>query len=320
MMDLQQLAMFAAVARHGNLTKASEELGSSEPTVSRYLKSLQDHYGTQFLRRVSKGVEVTPEGEAFLRRITPILEQVSALQITFKSSLAQDAHRILRVGGTFSASAELLPRLLAGMRRRHPGAEFAMRARTSDQLERLVVLSLMDLAVTAREAPSADLVSEPFLQEKVVLFVRSNHRLANKAQLTAGDLLKEPFVLRGGLGASGVTVKAIEKLRDGAAVKIGMYCDGPAAIKAAVRQKLGVGVVLAYAIRSEVASGEFKILKVPGLDFAGQSYIVYSKQRLLSPIAQEFLEMLRAEREKVNSRNVSKGSSGSKGSRGRGNI
>jgi DNA-binding transcriptional LysR family regulator len=310
MMDLQQLAMFAVVARHGNLTKASEELGSSEPTVSRYLKSLQDHYGTQFLRRVSKGVEVTPEGEAFLRRITPILEQVSALQISFKASVAEDARRILRVGGTFSASAELLPRLLAGIRRRYPGAEFAMRARTSDQLERLVLLSSMDLAVTAREAPSADLVSEPFLQEKVVLFVRSNHRLANKAQLTAGDLLKEPFVLRGGLGASGVTVRAIEKLRDGAAVKIGMYCDGPAAIKAAVRQKLGVGVVLAYAIRAEVASGEFKILKIPGLDFAGQSYIVYSKRRPLSSIAQEFLEMLRAEREKVNSRNRSKGSRG----------
>jgi DNA-binding transcriptional LysR family regulator len=313
MMDLQQLTMFAAVAKHGNLTKASEELGSSEPTVSRYLKSLQDHYGTQFLRRVSKGVEITPEGEAFLRRITPILEQVSALQITFKASPAEDAHRILRVGGTFSVSAELLPRLLAGIRRRYPGAEFAMRARTSDQLERLVVLSLMDLAVTAREAPSADLVSEPFLREKVVLFVRSNHRLANKAQLTAGDLFKEPFVLRGGLGASGVTVKAIEKLRDGAAVKIGLYCDGPAAIKAAVRQKLGVGVALAYAIRSEVASGEFKILKISGLDCAGQSYIVYSKQRPLSPIAQEFLEMLRLEREKVNSRNRSKGSRGARG-------
>ena len=172
-----------------------------------------------------------------------------------------------------------------------------------------MLLSLMDLAVTARVAPSADLVSEPFLQAQVVLFVLSNHRLAKKAKLTVADLLKEPLVLRGGLGASGVTDKAIEKLRGGAAVKIGMYCDGPSSIKAAVRQKMGVGVVLEYAIRSEVASGEFKILKIPGLDLTGQSYIVYSKQRPLSPIAQEFLEMLRAERARRTAAKSSKRSS-----------
>ena len=66
-------------------------------------------------------------------------------------------------------------------------------------------------------------------------------------------------------------------------------------MKAAVRQKMGVGVALAESIQSEVASGEFKILKVTGLEPVGQSYIVYSTEcpRPLSPIAQEFLEMLR---------------------------
>ena len=55
-MTLQQLAMFAAVVRHRNLTRASEELGKSEPTLSRYLKSMQAHYGSQLFRRASKGV------------------------------------------------------------------------------------------------------------------------------------------------------------------------------------------------------------------------------------------------------------------------
>ena len=63
-----------------------------------------------------------------------------------------------------------------------------------------------------------------------------------------------------------------------------MYCEGPIVIKAAVRQKMGVGVALADSIKSEVASGEFKILKVPGLELVGQSYVVYSKKRPLSAI------------------------------------
>jgi len=99
-MDLQQLTTFAAVARHGNLTKASEELESSEPTVSRFLKSLQEQYSAQLLRRVSKWVVVPPEGKAFLSRISPTLDRGSKLDVSFKSAVLKDAPRVLLVGGT----------------------------------------------------------------------------------------------------------------------------------------------------------------------------------------------------------------------------
>jgi hypothetical protein len=72
---------------------------------------------------------------------------------------------------------------------------------------------------------------------------------------------------------------------------------------------------LADSIKSEVAAGEFKILKVPGLEWVGQSYIVYLKNQPLSPIAQEFLEMLRDERARIASKTRSNGSSRSMGSR-----
>jgi hypothetical protein len=81
-------------------------------------------------------------------------------------------------------------------------------------------------------------------------------------------------------------------------LKIGMYCDGPTAIKAAVRQNMGVGIAFEDAVKSEVVSGEFKILKVPGVELEGESFIIYSKKRKLSPLALEFLELLRCARTK----------------------
>jgi len=75
-----------------------------------------------------------------------------------------------------------------------------------------------------------------------------------------------------------------------------MYCDGPTEIKAAVRQNMGVGMVYEDAIKSEVASGEFKILKVPGVELEGESSIIYSKKRKLASVALEFLELLRSAR------------------------
>ena len=75
-----------------------------------------------------------------------------------------------------------------------------------------------------------------------------------------------------------------------------MRCDGPSAIKAGVRQKMGVGIAFEDSVQAEIDSGEFKALKVRGLEFEAESFIVYPKHRALSPLAYEFLELLRAAR------------------------
>jgi DNA-binding transcriptional LysR family regulator len=161
----------------------------------------------------------------------------------------------------------------------------------------MVSSSILDLAVTVREARSSDLVCEPLRREKIAMFVPSNHRLVHKSRLQLSDVLAEPLIIRGGKGGSGVFDKAMQQIRDrGLDLKIAMYCDGPTEIKAAVRQNMGVGMVYEDAIKSEVASGEFKILKVPGVELEGESSIIYSKKRKLSSVALEFLELLRSAR------------------------
>jgi DNA-binding transcriptional LysR family regulator len=296
---LNQFWLFAAVAKHSNVTKASEELRVSQPSISQQLRQLEDHYGSKLYRRLSKGIEITEEGRLFLGNIRPILEQVAKLEGRFKLQATKGDREILRVGGTYSASAELLPSLLAGFRHKHPTAELEMRTRTSDQLERMVLNFGLDLAVTVRAVRSAELACESLRHEKVAMFVRADHRLAKTNKLKLADVLVEPLIIRGGRGASGVVDKALNQIRDeGLEFNVAMYCDGPTEIKAAVRQKMGVGIVFQDALKAEIASGEFKILKVCRLELEGESFIVYSKKRPLSLLAQEFRELLRSVRTK----------------------
>ena len=164
------------------LTKASQELAISEPSISLHMKELQRHYSTQLFQRASKGVVITAEGQAFLLRIVPILNQMAELETGAKPAVPKGPAQVLKVGGTFSASAVLLPKLLARMRLRYPGAEFEIRTRNSDQLERQLSLSLLDLVVSARVPPSAELAAEPLRQEKIALFVLANHRFGQESQ------------------------------------------------------------------------------------------------------------------------------------------
>jgi DNA-binding transcriptional LysR family regulator len=204
---------------------------------------------------------------------------------------------VLRTGGTFSACAVLLPTLLARLQQLHHRARFECRTRTSEQLERSVINRKMDVAVTARAATSRELACESLRSERIVAFVPSDHPLARKKSLTGPELFNETLIIRGGAGISGTTEKALRRFRtQGSEIRIGLRCDDPMAIRAAVRQKMGVGVAFEETIKSDAESGEFKILKVRGLELAGTSYIVYSKQRPLSPLAEEFLELLRAAR------------------------
>ena len=84
--------------------------------------------------------------------------------------------------------------------------------------------------------------------------------------------------------------------KNGLAPKLAMSCDTPAAVKEAVRRKMGVGILYRDVVEGNIKRGEFKILKMPGESFHGKSYVIYHKNRPLSPIAQEFLELLRSQK------------------------
>ena len=291
-MTLQQFRIFSAIAKSGNLTRAALELGTSQPAISHQMKLLRDSYGAILYIRTSFGIALTPAGESLLVGIGPILDLVGKLKSGRALTAMRHASReVLRVGGVESASTHLLPTALAQFRADHPNVALEFRTRTSDLLERMVLNASMDMAVTVRRAVSGDLQCEPLRHERVVLFVPARHRLAHSKNIPLSELFAEALILRGG---HGVTDRALKQLRDrGVEIRVGMYCDGPTAIKAAVAQGMGVGMVFEESLKAEVAAGKFKILNIRGLELEGHSYVIYSKSRALSLSAQEFLERLR---------------------------
>jgi len=294
---LNQFSSFATVAKHLSMTKASLELRVSQSSITQQLKQLEDYHGTKLYRRLSKGIEVTEAGQLFLRIIMPILEQVAKLENNVKPSKAGATQELLRTGGTFNTCAVLLPELLARLQQRYPRAELECRTRSSEQLERLVTNSSMDVAVTARPATSRELISERLRTERVVAFVPADHPVAHKKKLKFRDLASETLIIRGGTGIAGTTEKALRQFeKQGLDIKIGLRCEDPMAVKAAVRQRMGVGMGFEDTVKAEVDAGEFKILDLEGLALAGQSFIIYSKKPPLSKVAQEFLELLRSAR------------------------
>src|SRR5438876_6544977 len=78
-MELRHLRYFVAVAEAGSLTVAAERrLHTSQPSLSRQIRDLEDEVGARLLTRRARGIELTPAGRAFLDDARVGLSQVGA--------------------------------------------------------------------------------------------------------------------------------------------------------------------------------------------------------------------------------------------------
>jgi LysR family hca operon transcriptional activator len=78
-MELRHLRYFVAVAETESLTLAAKsKLHTSQPSLSRQLRDLEEEIGAQLMTRSPRGVELTPAGRAFLDHARGVLLQVDA--------------------------------------------------------------------------------------------------------------------------------------------------------------------------------------------------------------------------------------------------
>src|SRR6476661_5493587 len=78
-MELRHLRYFIAVAEAGSMTvAAARKLHTSQPSLSRQIRDLEDEVGAQLLRRGARGIELTQAGRAFLEHARTVLSQVEA--------------------------------------------------------------------------------------------------------------------------------------------------------------------------------------------------------------------------------------------------
>jgi DNA-binding transcriptional LysR family regulator len=303
-MTFTQFTAFAAVAKHLNVTKAANMLHVSQPSLSKHLKALEENFSLRLFTRHPKGIRLTDEGYEFFHDIEPILAQLEKINQRYRSGTASKHSGPLKVGGTYGPASRILPSLLTEFKKSYPKVDVTLRANSGGIIHQKILQADLEIAVCSRApAPSSMLYSEPYLPMKLVAFVARNDPSARKKELTLAELEDIPLVVRSNGGSESTTQSLLVALkRPGHKINIAMACESPEAIKRAVSQRLGVGFLYYDAVRDDIERGSFKILNIRGLELVGQTYIIYHKERPLSPNAAEFLKLLRdwRDQQKIN--------------------
>lgn len=290
-MNFAQLRAFQAVANSGSITRAAQSLHVSQPAVSKHLKKLEKDYGAKLFERSTRAAELTVVGSSLLGHVNAILAHLDEAKKELKSPKDLTKSDVLKVAGSYAASALLLPSLLVKFKNKHRDTSIILRTGTTREVKTMLLNSTVELALLNELPPNPDFASEPFRKERLVVFAAPSHPLATKKQLSLSDLRQATLVTTG--MASAVDKILNHLVHEGLGAKIAIQCGSPASVKIVVKNKIGLGILFQDMLIQEIRNKLFKVLEIPGLALTVQSYIVYYKDRPLSPSAQDFLALLR---------------------------
>ncbi|TDQ00201.1 LysR family transcriptional regulator [Labedaea rhizosphaerae] len=120
MFNLTQLAVLAAVGRHGSVTEAAKELHYTQPAVSHHLARLEAATGAKLIQKVGRGIRLTPEGELLAARAAEIVGRVDAAATELAAQVGLRSGRV-RLAGFQSILSTIVPEAASALAHAHPG-------------------------------------------------------------------------------------------------------------------------------------------------------------------------------------------------------
>src|SRR5438132_1193111 len=281
---------FQAVANSGSITKAAQLLHVSQPSISKHVKNLGRDCGVKPFERNAGAAELTDVGSSLLRHVDAILVHLEEAKKELRSPKNFPKSDPLKVAGSYAASALLLPSLLVNFKSKHRDTSIILRSGTTREVKSMLLNSTVELALLNELPVNPEFASEPFRKEKLVVFAAPNHPLARKKRLTISDLRQAALVTTG--MASAVDKMLNHLMQEGLGAKITIQYSSPTSIKIIMKNKIGLGILFQNILIKKIRNKLFKVLEIPELALTVQSYIVYYKDRPLSPPAKDFLTLL----------------------------
>ncbi len=193
-MELRHLRYFIAVAEAGSLTVAAQRmLHTSQPSLSRQIRDLEDDVGTQLLTRRARGIELTPAGRAFLEHARSVLSQVEAATEAARR-VAHPAKPCFSMGFLTGHELTWMPEALQILRHELPNIDVMISSQYSPLLADGLSKGKIDAAFLRRERGVPELAFRLLVKEPLVVILPSDHRLAALKAISPRDLVGETFV------------------------------------------------------------------------------------------------------------------------------
>jgi DNA-binding transcriptional LysR family regulator len=291
-LDSERLRTFVAVARARNFSRAAEELGKTQPSVSQAIATLEGEVGQALFVREGRSTHLAPAGKLLLEHAEVIIAEMERAYAAL-AGMGELRHGELVVGTSDTLAYYLLPPVFAAFRARYPGVELRLDNRPSPATAAQVAERSLDLGiVTLPLAADARVAFEPLVPHEDVVICPPRHPLARKRQARVEELAAHPLLLLDRTtGARAALDAAFARAR--VRPNVAMEMSSVEVLKRLVELGFGVSIVPSLAVERELAARTLARVRVAGLGGGRSVGLLTPAAGPLAPAAAAFAEIAR---------------------------
>lgn len=290
-MDIRQLKYFLTIAEEGSITKAAEKLHIAQPPLSQQLKLLEDELDIKLIERNTRKIQITDAGRILQHRSKQILELTQNTKKEIKN-LKQGFKGVLSLGTVPSSSTTILLKKLNEFHNKYPHINFKIRESNTGEILKSLSIGTIEVGVILTPFNSEKFESLLLSSESMIVAFKPDTYFINnnKNSISLNDLINKPLIID-------------HKFKDmlistchQAGFEPTILCENEDARSVLLWAHTEIGIGILPKSAADLIPGlGLKYIEIDELSLKTRPAVVWVKNRYLSNVAKNFIEMFKAD-------------------------
>ncbi|MCY1272835.1 pca operon transcription factor PcaQ [compost metagenome] len=289
MLTLRQLRHMQAVARHGSIHRAAEQLHITQPALTRSLATLEEILGVRLFDRSKSGMQATEFCLGIQQRCEQLLLEAAELEreAGLYRSL-ESGHLCIGFGRALRdlVLRNVLPRFVS----QHPGIRLELVDGTPDELSVGLVGRRFDLLIAGymSYAGMEGLKCEQLRSYAMAVYVRGDHPLVGRTRMSLADLMRYPMISPTMLSDAHPFRREVAAVSE---LNVQVLGGDYSVLWPVLASSDCWMVAPEHECVEELADGRLAVLDVAGWTLTSELSVIELQGRSRSPAAQRFIEL-----------------------------
>jgi len=288
-LEFWSMKCFVQVADRGSITHAADDLGITQPALTRRIHQLEHELGVALFDRRPRGIRLTGPGRDLLEHARRILREVTLAEGHVKRARVAARGRVV-LGTSPTLAPLLLPGCVARARAECPSVTLRVVEEFSAQLYDDLLAGRVDVAVLTNPSHSRSLTFSPLLSEPIVVFAAAAER-GMKRGYSVTELCRTPLIVTSAIRS----LVDRQLARFGAQLAAEAEIDSIEAIRRMVLAGEGVTVLPVSTLHDDLVAGRCAAYPVDDANLHRILVLAHAAAQPRTPAVDEVLRLVRTE-------------------------
>jgi DNA-binding transcriptional LysR family regulator len=289
-MELRQLNTFMTIARLQSFSKAAQEMGYAQSSITSQIQLLEQELNVRLFERLGHNITLTSEG----KKLQPMAEQMLKLTNDIKNigNNSEIPSGPLIIGAVESLCVTRLPKLIKEYRSRYPDVEILIKFGTKVEFFRSLKENTIDIAFFVdQQITDSDFITALQTPEPMALFCAPGYAFEYKDSVYPKDLSGESLILTEsscGYRALFDTIISQNNIKPRSVIETGNV----QAIKQLILSGMGITFLPQTAVEEELQQERLIRLNWRGPEFLIFTQVLYHKSKWMSAALKAFINLM----------------------------